>query len=78
MVFITPFDPTHPQRLTTGDSAPAAFESVAAAVAVMGEPLRQSRVCAIYPGVAVSSFAFAIDGDGNKRQKYEISSPPVE
>jgi len=49
-IFITPYDPTHPQRLCTGPSTDSGFSSLEEVRQLMGEPLHAGRGYLLYPG----------------------------
>lgn len=65
MIYVTRFDPEHPNRACIGVSDPAPFPSLDAAEAMLGAPLRKSPRLLLYAGVAVSDFPFAIDAKDN-------------
>lgn len=60
MILATPFDPA--TRLCTGPSEPSGFDSLEDVVALMGEPIRQTRAMVIYPGIVYSPIVFSLDG----------------
>lgn len=50
MIYLTPYDPTHPQRLCTGPSTDSGFSSLEEVRQLMGEPLHAGRGYLLYPG----------------------------
>jgi len=59
MIYMTPFDPA--TKECTGGSEDSGFQTIADAVAVMGDPIRRGLSLAIYPGVVFSRVMFSID-----------------
>lgn len=49
-IFLTPYNPDHPQRLCTGPSVDSGFTNLDEVRDMMGEPLHVGRGYLLYPG----------------------------